>query len=206
MSVLSGFRHSPTLEQIIYSQFRQGLIDYEPPFELNENNIDNEQMSDDLKDLDKEDDAERKTEQTPEGIENTNPDTQNNEQTQNGYDSSYSDNGQYNTSTQAPSGSGQTQKTDDSQQTQGGDNETGDGGTQLNPDDTVKTYKQVVDAYGNPVDVPENVGSVATTGSAAVMVTILGGGSKSGCSVISFLAVYSSISVKLISPYSFSSP
>jgi ABC-type Fe3+-hydroxamate transport system substrate-binding protein len=173
LTTVSGCRYSPTLEEIIYNELREGLIDITPPFEIAENKPENEDTSDDLKDLAQDDEAIRETEEESAGVVDT-EETETEPDTESGFDTELSEN----TENTAPAGEAAEETPVD--ETEGGedigiDQDTGDGGVTLEPDATATTYKQVVDAYGKTVEIPENVGSVAATGDTAVMVMMLGG-------------------------------
>lgn len=190
---MSGCRYSKTLEQIIYNQYREGMIDIAAPFEYAENDLDNEQKSNDLNDIEQQDDADRTTQQVVEGIveEKDEPDTQD------GYKVSFIDqNGETDADVDRARNSAnadsQVQETDqggtphsdeNSQSTgntsptitddTGKDGVTGNGGEDPVADPNANTNKNVADPSGEQQEPPENVRTVAAVGELAAIFVIL---------------------------------
>jgi len=165
---LASCRFSDVLAQIIYDQYRNGMLDIEPPFDIAQNQPENEETSDDLKDLLENEEALRTTEQDEELP-------------------IYGEDETEETSEPAPSGvqqevvptsvpeaaeTAESEIVGDAGEDSGG---SGDDGTGSEADAVVITSKQVVDAYGSMVEIPENVATVAATDDLAVMVLMLGG-------------------------------
>lgn len=188
---MSGCRYSKTLEQIIYNQYREGMIDINAPFQYAENELDNEK-SDDLNDIEQRDDAERTTEQVAEGIAGESDEAD----TQEGYEVTFVDkNGETDAEADKAENSaegsqvretdqGGTPHSDEDSQSAGNtaptttddtgkDGVTGNGGEEPKGDPEVDTGKGVVNTGGTPQQMPENVKSVAAVGELAAMFVIL---------------------------------
>lgn len=179
---LAACRYSPTIEEIIYDQLRSEEIDFDAPFEPEENNPENEDTSDDLKDLEDDEDAERTTDETPEQPlpeDETEPDTAPAPDTE--YLESAPDNGPTEGGSVSEHVSGDTPETDigvDAEDQSGegeGSSGAGENGFDYEGDPSADTVKQVVDAYGNTVELPADVDRVAATGELALMTIVLGG-------------------------------
>lgn len=65
---LGGCRYSDTIEQMIYTAAHEGLIDYNPPFEISENSEENEELSEQLQALVDREDIERMIDEEEVGV------------------------------------------------------------------------------------------------------------------------------------------
>ncbi len=181
---LCGCRYSDVLAQIIYDQYRNGMVDITPPFELSENSLENEDESERLLDLKQVEEAERMTEDSPDqsvsgeaSAASAAPQVE--------YEETADAQQNARTAPQVEQTEGETQATDvlgveqldalNNGQDMGG---LGQSGTAMEANAGAATGKQVVDAYGNMVQIPENVQGVAATGDLAVMTFLLGGGAR----------------------------
>ncbi|MCD7866423.1 MAG: hypothetical protein LUG54_10575 [Clostridiales bacterium] len=176
--VFAGCRYSDTLEQLVYRAVDEGFIDMTPPFEVAENDEENEDTNDVLPDVTVDEDSERQSEVEEAGIvsDTDNPDSES------GYAAEYDSSGD---DSVAASDSGTTTDASESAETasvtagteetdSGVDNETGDGGEDAVAG-AVETDKQVTDDYGEDVVLSES-GSIAAAGPIAVMLSVLGAG------------------------------
>ncbi len=178
----SGCRYSEVLEQIIYDQMREREMDENPPFDVQHNDIENEETNDDLKELDTRDEADR---EEPELTDQSRTTSGNQKNAQSAPKTVYSpaaasDNGTAQTGTPtvvsrtndgAEAGAEEIQA--DNGEGAGG---SGEEGTSYSGDNSGAT-KKVVDAYGQEVEIPENVNTVAAVGQTALLTLMLGGGS-----------------------------
>jgi ABC-type Fe3+-hydroxamate transport system substrate-binding protein len=166
---LCACRYSSVLEQIIYDMLRSQEIDQDADFHPEENDPENQDTSDDLKDLVTDDTADRATEETPElsqTVSDQPGEVVETELTADG-DSGLS-------AAQGTESVTGTDETGSADQTDTGLTETDD----YEGNSAAQTWKQVVDAYGNAVNIPENVDQVAAAGELAVMVLMLGGADR----------------------------
>lgn len=181
---LCSCRYSTVLEQIIYD-LRRGLeLDMDTNFKPEENDPENEETSDDLKDLEQDEEAERATEEAPELPPEQEEEDSGGEGAQVEYLAESDSELTASAGETVVPGSGDIPGGSDALE-EGIENspapaeeETGggmEGGDVYEPDSTEVSYKQVVDAYGRPVDIPENVDQVAAVGELAVMVMMLDG-------------------------------
>ncbi len=172
---LAGCRTSPVLEQIVYEQNHTQDEDNESE----DNEPDNTEQDEQLASMEQVDEAESKRDQ-----EQNRPVSGNNTTNQNpAYTSQYRENAQTNGTDQtAPD-----QQTNPSGTTDGGGNDqngadhdqgnTGGGDNGYTPSDD-KNTKQIVDARGVTVSVPETVNGVTAPGEIGIMVGMLGGSER----------------------------
>ena len=156
---LSACRYSSVLEQIIYDLRRGQEMDLDADFEPEENDTDNEDTSDDLKDLETDDEAERATEESPE------------------LPIAEKDGGGAQTDYHPDAAENLTAETGGASAADGAAEGAAEAGTSYEAG-AAGTTKQVVDAYGSQVEIPENVEQVAAVGETAVMVMILDGAQR----------------------------
>lgn len=176
----SGCRYSEVLEEIIYDQMREREMDYDPPFHPEQNNIENEDTSDDLKELDTRDDADRSE---PELTDQTKTTKGNQSSTQSAPRIVYSSDASSSNGTAAAGTPTVVSESDDNSGTGAevvqGDNGEGAGGTgeqgQSYSADNNGATKKVTDAYGQDVEIPEDVNKVAAVGQTALLALMLGG-------------------------------
>ncbi len=221
---LCGCRYSSVLEQIIYDMRRGQDVDTEADFHPEENDPENEDTSDDLKDVTTDEDALRTTDETPElPITEDTPETPSEqpEVEESSANLEYAAEDEINDSAPAdgnttvqeaptvmetaepePSASEpvaepepipvETASTEpepvetdaaaaaaESEETAAESADSGDlgsgEGVLYEPSAVAQTWKQVVDVYGTPVNIPENVDTVAAVGELAIMILILSG-------------------------------
>jgi hypothetical protein len=182
VAIFPGCRHSDTLEEIIYDQLKDGQIDPLPPFDISRNNAGNTERSNDLQPLEEDRNAERadveeKALPLPGDTGTPPPSPPPNTVFDNSGHPSKAPSGR----TNDPSVNGNTTlPADNTNDDEGGGGMGGTGtqGESAAPDSSALTSKQVVDAYGRTVDIPENVNTVAGVGSLAVLTLILGGADR----------------------------
>lgn len=192
--LLCGCRNSPVLEEVVYT-YTATEVDYEQEMLDPE---DEGQETEDFDNVEQDDlDTERDTE-ADEGLESddgeadvaaevnlnadSNSDLTSDQTTDNTAQTNSTGTG---TTTETPAESettpSETESTPSETETTPGETETGNGGGETNPDTTPSTdvtYKQIVDATGSTVDIPENVETVTAVGAAAQMVEMLGGSGR----------------------------
>ena len=156
---LSACRYSSVLEQIIYDLMKGRQVDTQAEFQPEDNQPDNQETSDDLKDLALDEQAERVTQESPE--------VSTGEEDGGGAETEYRPDGE----DELSAGVGETPAPSQETPEEGQAQPSYEAGA-------VQTWKQVVDAYGKQVDIPENVNQVAAVGEAAVMVMILDGAQR----------------------------
>ena len=131
----------------------------------------NEETSDDLKDLKQDDQAQRTTEEVPDLSAAEEEDGGEGAQLE------YSEDGEADLTAEAGEDSAPTDAVSPDAEAQGVDGDepggAGEAGEAYEPNAAAETYKQVVDAYGRKVDIPENVDQVAAVGELAMMVMML---------------------------------
>lgn len=125
--MLGGCRYSDTMEEILYSAYKDGAINLNAPFQMAENELDNEDKSDQLKDLEQQDDSERKNESESLGLAEDSDEAD----TDSGYMVAYSNSGK------STGTSDQTKKTSDADNAvtnadEGSDSKSNDGQTDSN--------------------------------------------------------------------------
>ena len=182
---LAACRYSNTLEEIIYDQFRDGQINFTPPFDISRNNEENEEHSDDLQTLDYSQDALRADDLSRElplpdlygdddipasGVE-YNPLVESDVAVPLEQDAPQISSGQNAEAEPEPA----EEPTDAQGHSGDGMGGLGTEGEIARPDAFADTYKQVVDAYGRTVIIPEDVRAVTAVDSLAVLTLILGG-------------------------------
>lgn len=197
----TGCRQSPVLEQVVYQENEEPDKDNET--QSTENDEDNDQEDEQLAPKTEVDDSNSKRDQTKQDALSGNG----NSQVDKTYDSTYEKNAEANgTSSQNPTESTDSNGglgTGDSEQN-GGDGNLDDGdqsGTKLQPSDD-ENYKQIVDARGETVNIPENVDSVTAVGEIATIVEMLGGNNRLLASSGSFTG--NSMARSAFSPQGFS--
>ncbi|MCD7929614.1 MAG: hypothetical protein LUF86_05590 [Clostridiales bacterium] len=202
MSV-SGCRYSDVLEQIIYDLYKNSDIDPDQNFTPEDNQEDNEDTSDDLVPLQAEEEAERTRDETEElstgdednadsGTQLTYDENSSNDQTASSgttavEDDEEDDEDVEDTVSVAAEEEEEEEEQEQQEEEQGatvdetdesdggqGNSGTGSQGTSYEADSGADTSKQVVDEYGDEVEV-EPAASIAAVGDVAVMVMMLGG-------------------------------
>ena len=163
MALLSGCRFSPVLEQIIYTAAEEPPPDPDAP--ENDNDEDHADKDEDLtsRDEDEESDTERDREETD-------PTQGEDENDESAPDTEQEDDS-VNEGAAQGAGEGQGEQPQETEEM---------GSTQVPDVDPTggEALRQVVDAYGQLVSVPEDVDTVAAVGGAAAMVEMLGGGGR----------------------------
>lgn len=161
---LCGCRHSSVLEQVVYTM-DDADVDYDNDTKVNDNQENNTDQDEDLTSKQETDDS-----QTQRDWEESDPTQGQGDSSSAAADSTYDPNSAGDQDAAAPdNGSGQTgSETQDSGATPSDD---------VTPGNTGAT-RQVVDATGSPVDIPEDVNTAAAPGEAAVLVQMLGGAGR----------------------------
>lgn len=191
-SLFCGCRYSPTLEQIINERHKTE-INYNNLLKPVSNQPDNDILSDVMPDLTTDESSKRyedtvtdlalagdKKNNALAGNTKFDEDSELNEKAENtpGGEQTMTDNSSPNdgksgdTSDNAADTSVNQDEIRENAEGEGG---TGESGTFVEASSNVDTAKQVVDAYGNLVEIPENVSCVSAVGDLAVMVMMLGG-------------------------------
>ncbi|MCD8004585.1 MAG: hypothetical protein LUE91_02890 [Oscillospiraceae bacterium] len=176
---ISGCRYSDVLEQIIYNLYKNSDIDPDQNFTPESNEEDNEDTSDDLVPLEAEEEAERQRDETEELSTGEEANSDSGTQLTYNEDSDAEQSATVGTTAveEEPEEEEQQGATvDKTDESDGGEGTSGTGtqGTDYEADSDADTNKQVVDSYGEEVEVG-TAASIAAVGGVAVMVMMLGG-------------------------------
>ena len=180
---LCACRYSDVMEQIIYDLLRDE-IDRDAPFHPEDNNPEHEDTSDDLKDLAQDDEAERFRDESPELLQQEEETEDSGQSVHQEYQPDAVQDGQAHIGENAVTAP--EAEPDDSTQAAPEDAEgpgedaggVGEEGESYEGSNGAPSVKQVVDAYGKTVEIPENVDKVTATGELAIMVMMLDGAGR----------------------------
>jgi ABC-type Fe3+-hydroxamate transport system substrate-binding protein len=179
--LLGGCRSSPVLEQIIYKQEAE-MSNSDEMLDPGDTGQEDEQLDNKPEE---EADTERDTDED-QGLEGDDDDAQDaaesdhNNQSQDDFDTPSAPTQSTPPESSPDPQSGEQPGGDPTDENEGGNpdgegDENGDGETPDNTGGDTATGKQIVDASGRTVNVPQNVGTVTATGAAAQIVELIGG-------------------------------